>query len=118
ERRGGFLSCHALQVAEHERGAELVRQTLHLVVENLTQVLPVRLAVALAGRHVRYRLLAGAPPGGLSPRLLGDARGHAVQPVAKPFGLADRAGPARPHQERRPEGVPGRPAGAPPAAAP
>ena len=59
----------------------------------------------MAGRHVRYRLLAGAPPGGLSPCLLGDARGHAVQPVAKPFGPLDRAGLARQHQEGRLEGV-------------
>ena len=100
------LAAHAIDLAEHDRGTEVLRQFGDLLVED-GQRIDVSFGDGLlsAVRDGGHGHFAGQSAGGHGTSLPGGADGDPIQPGADGLGRADVAGTASEHRERRLEGV-------------
>src|SRR5206468_9781568 len=114
ELAGCLVACLAFPVAKEQRGAIALRQLLQLRVQNGLHFLPVAHGICrrvlgnctlFAHLPLALALLAFPAACSLSGEIGGDPAGDAVQPAAERRALADGAGLAREHQERRLAGV-------------
>src|SRR5262249_10912268 len=105
QRRRRLLGRFALQVAEHDRVAELGWQPSHLLIQNGPEVGPALSRPFLRPGYVQQRLGHRPPPTRTTSHLQRHAVSDAIEPVAQRLTLVDRAGLARQDQERGLESV-------------
>ena len=101
-----LLARPPLQVAEHDRGAEPLRQTLDFLVDRRTIVFIRRSLVgSWSGRPLGPPALVRPPPGRGGSGARGDAGGDPEEPAPDRAPIPDRCGPAGEDQERRLERI-------------
>src|SRR5262249_19730780 len=105
EMAGGLGLAPALQAAEHERRAMLLRQRRHLLVEDGLHLAQRRLDFRCGARDRRGALLAGAAAGVPALHLQGRAVSGPVEPACQGAGVADGGGLAGEDEEGSLEGV-------------
>jgi hypothetical protein len=101
----GLLAGQALKVAQDDGDAVLLRQLIHLLVKDRLPVAQVDAVRRRRLSHVGHLSFVGLPSCGGDFDGPGDVEGHAVQPGGQRLLLANRAGLARKHEERRLESV-------------
>src|SRR5262249_37948066 len=100
----GFLRGLALQVAEDNGGAVLLRQAVDLLIQDRPKVQS-GLTTGPGGGEGQAAPRPRALPGRAGANAQGDAVGHLVEPAPQGFPSADGAGPPGQRQESRLEGV-------------